>query len=243
MEKLNVLIGMEKSGVIRRAMRSVGHNAWSCDLEKAKDDSPFHYQECIFKAVKRQRWDLFIAHPECTYLSSSGYHWVYKRPERMKQVNDAIDFFMKMVDILHEIGAGVLENPIGIMSTHYRKPDQIIQPYNYGDDASKNTCLWTVGVPRLVKTMYTYPRWVCNECGITNRQQIHHKHICNCPSCGDRCKPRWGNQTDNGQNKLAPSPTRKAVRSETYPGIAQAMAEQWTSKTINKTCSHLFAMT
>jgi hypothetical protein len=145
-------------------------------------------------------WDLMIAHPPCTYLCSSGLHWNKRRPERAQMTEEALQFVRSLLDA--PIPRIALENPIGAISTRIRKPDQTIQPYQYGHDASKSTCLWLKGLPPLRPTKMIEPRIVNG-------------------------KPRWGNQTDSGQNKLPPSEDRWKLRSETYQGIAEAMAHQW----------------
>ena len=142
-------------------------------------------------------WSLMIAFPPCTYLCGSGLHWNKRRPERAALTEDALRFVLALAD------AGVqriaIENPVGCLSTRWRKPDQVIQPWQFGEDASKATCLWLKGLPNLVPT--------------------------NVLPGGRRA--RRANQTASGQNKLGPSPTRWAERSKTYQGIADAMAEQW----------------
>lgn len=195
---MRILIACEFSGTVREAFRALGHDAWSCDLLPAADNSPHHIRVDIFEALRLPRgWDLMIAHPPCTYLASSGLHWNKRRPERAAQTEAALDF------VLAFMGAAVpriaIENPIGCISTRIRKPDQIIQPWQFGHDASKATCLWLQGLPPLVPTD-VLP--------------------------GGRTARR-ANQTASGQNKLGPSPDRWAVRSITYPGIAAAMATQW----------------
>lgn len=207
-----VFIGMECSGEVRRAFRLLGHDAWSCDLLPAEDGSPYHIQGDVFAALKSMRPDLAIFHPDCTMLTSSGYHWCYKDPAkyphtlcgqaRLDAVERASADFMRCVEA--DAKAVAVENPIGIMSTRYRQPDQIIQPNWFGEDASKATCLWLRNLAPLFPTRMIMPRMVDG-------------------------KPRWGNQTDSGQNKLGPSPQRKGDRSRTYPGIAAAFAQQWGS--------------
>lgn len=225
---LNVLIGCERSGKIREAFRKRGHNAWSNDLESADDGSPFHLQEDVRRVLRRRymTWDLFIVHPECTFLSSSGLHWnkrgrmVDGRP-RAELTEEALQFAIEMfeADVPHIVG----ENPIGCISTRYRKPDQIIQPWQYGDDASKATCLWLKDMPLLVPTKFVAPRYVCQDCWRTTKGCAG-----SCPRCGSiRVRERWANQTDSGQNVLPPSDDRRQLRSETYPGIADAMAVQY----------------
>jgi len=147
-------------------------------------------------------WDLMIAHPPCTYLCSSGLHWNKRRPERAKQTEEALAFVVQLLEA--PIARIALENPIGCISTRIRPPDQIVQPYQFGHDASKATCLWLKGLQPLTPTDQVAPKLVNG-------------------------RRRWGNQTDSGQNKLPPSADRWKIRSETYKGIAQAMAKQWGS--------------
>lgn len=200
---LNVLVACESSGEVRNAFRKLGHYAWSCDLLPADDNSPFHIQQdCLEVAYdSKHQWDLMIAHPPCTYLCSSGLHWNKRTPGRSDRTNEAIDFVLKLM--LAPIPKIAIENPIGCISTKIRKPDQIIQPYNFGHNASKATCLWLYNLPKLKSTLYIEPR-------ITKSG-----------------KRRWDNQTDSGQNNLGPSKDRWKERSKTYTGIAKAMAEQW----------------
>jgi site-specific DNA-cytosine methylase len=196
---MRVLIACECSGVVREAFRARGHDAWSCDFAPAQDGSEFHIQGDALKSLRG--WDLMIAHPPCTHLSVSGAcRFAAKRADGRQQA--AIDFFLALVRA--DIPKICIENPVGIMSTAYRKPDQYVQPYDFGDDASKKTGLWLKGLPVLVKdpARYVKPRLVDG-------------------------RPRWANQCDSGQNKLGPSPTRAQERSRTYSGIARAMAEQW----------------
>jgi len=196
---MRVLVGCEFSGTVRRAFRAAGHDAWSCDLLPAADGSRHHLQGDVLRWLDDE-WDVAIFHPPCTYLSSSGLHWNSRRPDRAAKTEAALVFVSMLLEA--PIKRIALENPVGCISTRIRKPDQIIQPYQFGDDASKATCLWLKGLPLLRPTKHVEPRLVNG-------------------------KPRWANQTDSGQNKLGPSENRWAKRSETYPGIAQAMAEQW----------------
>lgn len=198
---VKVLVACEYSGIVRRAFRERGHDAWSCDLLPADDGSEFHYQGDVTELLGNG-WDLMIAHPPCTYLCSSGLHWNKRRPERAQQTEAALDFVRLLLDAPIERIA--LENPIGCIGTRIRPADQIIQPWWFGDDASKATCLWLKNLPPLRQTQPIQGRWVNG-------------------------KQRWANQTDSGQNRLAPSDDRWKKRSETYPGIAAAMADQWGS--------------
>lgn len=189
-----VLVACECSGVVRDAFTRHGHDAMSCDL-KASETPGKHYRGRV-EDILHDGWDLIIAHPPCTHLSSSGArHFEAKRLDGRQQT--AIDFFMLFVGVVCPRVA--IENPVGIMSTVWRKPDQIIQPYWFGHDASKKTCLWLRGLCHLKPTQ-----------------------ILDLPERG-----YWANQTPSGQNRLGPSPERAAIRSRTYEGIAEAMATQW----------------
>lgn len=197
---MRVLVACEYSGTVRDAFIRAGHYAASCDLLPSESPLGDHYQ-CNVLDILDHDWDLMIAHPPCTYLCSSGLHWNKRKPERAKQTEEALDFVRLLLDA--PIPKIALENPIGCISTRIRKPDQTIQPYQFGDDASKSTCLWLKGLPPLTSTQFVEPRMVDG-------------------------KPRWANQTDSGQNRLPPSADRWKIRSETYVGIAKAMASQWT---------------
>lgn len=199
---MRVLVGCETSGKTRNAFAARGHEAWSCDLLPSDDNSPMHLQLDIRQVLEVMRgyFDLFIVHPTCTYLCSSGLHWNKRVPGRAALTEDAIAFAVSMMQA--DIRRIAMENPVGCLSTRYRKPDQFIQPYEYGHDASKRTCLWLKNLPPLQATEYVTPRYVDG-------------------------KPRWANQTDSGQNRLPPSEDRWKLRSETYEGWSNAMAEQW----------------
>lgn len=196
---MRVLVACEYSGVVREAFRALGHDAWSCDVEASNSEYHFH---CKVQQIIDHDWDLMIAHPPCTYLTSAGMHWTKRGLRDPALTEDALDFVLYLAD--RNIPRIAIENPIGILSTRWRKPDQIIQPYQFGHDASKSTCLWLKNLPKLEATSYVEPRIVDG-------------------------KKRWANQTDSGQNKLGPSPDRWKERSRTYEGIAAAMAEQWSS--------------
>lgn len=196
---MKVLIACEFSGVVREAFRAKGHEAWSCDFMPTEADGP-HYQ-CDVTEILDEGWDLMIAHPPCTYLSASGMHWTTRGLRDPQLTENALELVRLLLNA--PIPKIALENPVGIISSRVRKPDQIIQPWQFGHDASKKTCLWLKGLPRLEATKIIPPRMV-----------------------GE--KKRWGNQTDSGQNKLTPSENRWKERSKTYQGIADSMAEQWS---------------
>lgn len=200
---MRVLVACEYSGRVRDAFLDAGHYALSCDLLPTDSTHPRgeHYQGDVLNLLG-EGWDLMIAHPPCTYLSVSGMHWTTRGLRDPKLTEDALDFVRKLLDA--PIGMIALENPVSVISSRIRKPDQIINPYEFGHDASKKTCLWLKNLPKLASTNFIEPR-------IINGRK------------------RWGNQTDSGQNKLAPSDDRWKIRSETYRGIAEAMANQWGS--------------
>ncbi len=201
---MRVLIACECSGEVRRAFRAEGHHAISCDLKPSEDASPDHRQIDIRNAgLWATPWDLMIAFPDCTYLCSSGLHWNRRRPGRAAQTEAALDFVRWLM--ARPVKRIAIENPSGRIGTAIRPADQSIQPYHYGEDASKRTCLWLMNLPRLRPTGFIEPRITADG------------------------KERWSNQTDSGQNRLAPSKTRATDRARTYPGIAAAMAVQWGS--------------
>lgn len=149
---MRVLIACEFSGVVREAFRQHGHDAWSCDLLPSEQPSPYHKQQDIFDAISVQPsgyWDLMIAFPPCTHLAVSGARW-FKDKKKEQQL--AIDFFLALIERRPDIERIAIENPIGIMSTKYRKPDQIIQPWQFGHGETKATCLWLKGLPKLTPT-------------------------------------------------------------------------------------------
>jgi hypothetical protein len=159
------------------------------------------------REVLRDGWDLMVAHPPCTYLSVSGMHWTARGLRDPALTQTALDFFARLM--LAPIDRICIENPISVASTWLREPDQVVQPYEFGDDASKATALWLKNLPRLRASpaLRVPGRMVRDADGVL--------------------RERWSNQTDAGQNRLAPSADRAAVRAQTYPGIAYAMAEQW----------------
>lgn len=199
---MRVLVACESSGTVREAFRAKGHEAWSCDLLPSDDGSEFHYQGNVFDLVDRG-WDLMIAHPPCTYLSGSGMHWTTRGLRDPQLTEDALKFVEDLMDLDIHIPHIAIENPVGVISSRIRKPSQYIQPWMFGHDASKKTGLWLYDLPLLEPTFTVEPRIVDG-------------------------KKRWSNQTDSGQNRLGPSPDRWKLRSKTYEGIADAMANQWS---------------
>ena len=189
---MRVLIACEYSGAVRDAFINNGHDAMSCDLLPTDVDGP-HYQGDVFDVIN-DGWDLMIAHPPCTHLAVSGARWF---KDKVKEQAESLEFVRRLMDA--PIDKIAIENPISIISSRIRKPEQIIQPWMFGHPEAKATCLWLKGLPTLSATdVLTKP-----ECGY------------------------WSNQTPSGQNKLGPSKDRWKERSKTYQGIADAMANQW----------------
>ena len=186
---MKVLIACEESQAVCIAFRRLGFEAYSCDIQECSGGQPeWHIKGDVLPLLKMD-WDLIIAHPPCTDLAVSGARWFEEKRKDGRQ-QKSIDFFLEFVNL--SCNHVAIENPIGIMSTYYRKPDQIIQPWQYGHGEVKSTCLWLKNLPQLKPTNIVEGR----------EQKI------------------W---------KMAPSLERAKLRSKTYPGIAQAMAEQWGS--------------
>jgi hypothetical protein len=192
---MRVLVACEESQAVTKELRRLGHEAFSCDIEPCSGGHPeWHLQEDVTPLLK-QRWDMIIAFPPCTHLAVSGAAWFeQKRKDGRQQA--AIDFFMLFVNA--ECERIAIENPVGIMSTIYKKPSQIVQPYEYGHMEQKKTCLWLKGLPLLQPTNNVYAQMM--ELPKNKRERLHY---------------------------LPPSPERAKLRSKTFPGIAKAMAEQW----------------
>ena len=205
---MKVLISMECSGAVLNEFLAVGADAWSVDLKPHEAGHSRHIQADAFSIMYGQHWDLMIAHPDCTFLSVSGLHWNKRVPGRAEKTELALQDVLKCMNAPIEKIA--IENPISCISSRIRKPDQIIQPYMFGDDASKKTCLWLKGLSPL--QIPDKSEWI-------RGRQIHD------PKRG--IIERWSNQTDSGQNKLAPSPQRATERARTYRGIAKAFAKAW----------------
>ena len=225
---MKVLVACEYSGTVRGAFAAKGHYAVSCD--RLPTEKPgLHYQGDV-REILGQGWDMMIAHPPCTYLAVSGLHWNKRIKGRAEKTEDALRFVQELMDA--PIPRIAIENPVSCISTRIRKPDQIVQPWWFGDDASKKTCLWLKNLPELVGTSAVNPRYSCS-CGHVFDYSLG-KH--GCPNCLGEGKVReiWANQTPSGQNKLGPSADRWKIRSVTYQGIANAMAEQWGNMRKNK---------
>lgn len=193
-----ILIACEYSGTVREAFKRHGWDAWSCDTEYG--EIPGQHYRCDVRRILDKNWDAMICHPPCKFLAQSGLHW-NNRGRGWEQTHDAYNFAMMLFHA--PIRHICMENSIGYLSTYFRKPDQIIQPYDFGHDASKSTCLWLKNLPLLTPT----------------------KHI---PGVRVGGRMVWGNQTLSGQNNLVPGSLRWMDRARTYEGIAEAMASQWT---------------
>jgi site-specific DNA-cytosine methylase len=188
-----VLVACEYSGRVRDAFAALGWNAWSCDL--LPSETPGNHHQGAVEDILSLHWDVLIAHPPCTHLAVSGARWF--KDKQVEQA-EALAFVRLLLDAPVEHIA--LENPVSIISTRIRRPNQVIHPHWFGHPEAKATCLWLKNLPPLTPT-----------------------DPLPLPASG-----RWENQTPSGQNKLGPSPDRWKERSRTYSGIASAMATQWT---------------
>lgn len=218
MRKLRVLVACEESQTVCKAFRALGHEAYSCDIQECSGGHPeWHFQEDIFKVLEREpKFDLMVAHPPCTYLTVTGNRWFNverygdKAIQRYKDKEDAISFFMRLVNV--DIEYIAIENPIGTMNTVYRKPNQIIQPWQFGHEAQKTTCLWLKGLPLLKHT---------NIVGKGEMVKFD----------SGKSMPKWyADALYNCKTKEE----RSRVRSATFQGIADAMASQWSEYILTK---------
>ncbi len=192
---MKILVACEESQAVTKELRRLGHEAWSCDIEPCSGGHPeWHLQEDVTPLLK-QHWDMIIAFPPCTHLAVSGAAWFEQKRKDGRQ-QEGIDFFMLFANADCERIA--IENPVGIMSSVYKKPSQIVQPYEYGHMEQKKTCLWLKGLPLLQSTNNVYDQVM--ELPKNQRERLHY---------------------------LPPSPERAKLRSKTFQGIAKAMAEQW----------------
>ncbi len=236
---MNILVACEESQRVCTAFREKGHNAFSCDILPCSGGHPewhiqtdvlsilnptTHYEQgydeywngiCFYTGTAFHRikgkWDLIIAHPPCTYLTLAGNKWFKPEfadrfPDRQKQRKEAVDFFMAIANA--DCDKIAIENPVGVMSSQWRKPDQYIEPYMFGDPEKKKTGLWLKGLPLLKPTNIVEPVIIHCKSGIN--------------------EPRWHIETMH-----LPKEERRRVRSQTFIGIAKAMAEQWGGKTVD----------
>ena len=213
---MKVLIACEESQAVTKEFRALGHEAYSCDILPCSGGHPeWHFEGDVFKIINKG-WDLMIAHPPCTYLAVSGAKHLYNKDkspniERYKNQADALDFVRKLMEA--DIPKIAIENPVSVISSKIRKPDQIIQPYWFGDSAVKTTCLWLKNLPKLKPTNIVdkgqYFNWIDKKTGKEKRQ------------------PQWYADIflQHGMNK----DLRRTLRSKTFIGMAQAMAIQWSN--------------
>lgn len=192
MKRLRVLVACEYSGVVRDAFIAAGHEAMSCDLLPTDSPGP-HHQGDVRDLLVPDRWDLMIAHPPCTHLAVSGAAWFKDKHDEQE---DALDFVARLM--CAPIPRICIENPVSIISSRIRKPEQIVQPYQFGHMEQKKTCLWLKGLEPLLPTSNVFDEMM--KLPKNQRERLHY---------------------------LPPSPDRWKLRSMTYPGIAAAMASQW----------------
>jgi len=213
---MKILIACEESQVLTKAFRENGHEAYSCDIQDCSGGHPeWHIQDDVVNVIDNG-WELMIAHPPCTYLTVTGNRWFYhpkdkhlpteKRrphprfPDRRERRQEAVNFFMLFAN--SKVPKIAIENPVGVMSTLWRKPDQIIQPYEFGDPHAKKTCLWLKNLPKLEPTKIVEPEYVTYKSG--------------------KRMAKWYHDAAS-----LPPDERERVRSKTFEGIAKAMVEQW----------------
>lgn len=228
---LKVLVACEESQRVCSEFRRLGHEAYSCDIVECSGGHPeWHIQQdvlplingrCEFETVDgtkhriNDKWDLIISHPSCQFLTVSGNKYfneeVYGDKARERKINreKAAEFFMQFVNA--DCDHIAIENPVGYMNTHYRKPDQIINPFQFGHPVSKKTCLWLKNLPKLKPTEIVEP------------ERIHSKG-----RTGGYSGPSWYVTDENGKILSWKDPRTAIARSKTYPGIAKAIAEQWS---------------
>ena len=239
-KKRYILVACEESQAVTKELRLLGHHAYSCDLLPCSGGHPeWHFKQDIFKVIKSPqklklengkfmkcskgwtgKWEMMIAHPPCTYLAVSGAQWYYnpsdkhlpttkrrphpRYPNRSRDRKEAIQFFIALANTAIEKIA--IENPIGVISTQYRKPDQVVQPFMFGDEARKTTCLWLKNMPLLKPTKI-----------VGEGEKIYFK--------SGKSQPKWYSDAF----VYAKSPEeRRTMRSKTFPGMARAMAKQWS---------------
>lgn len=197
---MRVLVACEYSGRVREAFRKLGHDAWSCDLLPSDDNSPYHIQGDVLD-ILNDGWDLMVAHPPCTYLTNAGVTWLHKQPERWEQMRDGAEFFKTLLNA--PIPLIAVENPIMhkyAVEIIGRRQDQVLQPYMFGHMERKATCLWLKGLPKLIPTNDVKAEMLKLPKNV--QQRLHY---------------------------LPPSPDRWKLRSMTFQGIADAMADQWNN--------------
>lgn len=214
----DALVAGERFGVIRDALIARGIRAISCDMVETASPGP-HIVGDWNPVISARLWPLIIIHPTCKKVTVSGNGtYAAGKPKHAERLEAAAEIERTWQFVKAHSKRAALENPVGVLPTLTRmgKPDFSIQPYDFGADASKRTCFWTHNLPPLVGTEYVPPRYVNGL-------------------------PRWGNQTDSGQNRLSPSDDRDMKRAETYPGVADAIADQWGRLILQPTQAELFS--
>jgi site-specific DNA-cytosine methylase len=213
---MRVIIACEESQAVTKEFRKLGHEAFSCDILPCSGGHPeWHFQEDIFEVLKREdKFDLMIAHPPCTYLAVSGAGWMWNKDgtrneDRYKNQMEGLEFVHALMDV--DIDHICIENPISVISSFIREPDQIIQPWMFGDEAQKSTCLWLKNLPLLRETKIVgkgeMKEWIDTKTGRKKQQ------------------PMWYYEA---LSKARSPQERRTLRSKTFQGIAEAMAAQWS---------------
>lgn len=232
---MKILVACEESQAVTKELRLLGHEAYSCDLLPCSGGHPeWHFNMDVFKVIENkggilqngdvvksnQKWEMMIAHPPCTFLSVSGAKWYYHPedkdlptserrphpsfPNRAQDRENGANFFIKLAEV--DIDKIAIENPVGIMSSIYRKPDQIVQPYMFGDEATKTTCFWLKNLPKLEPTNI-----------VGKGEKVVFK--------SGKSQPKW---YSDALTKAKTKQERQTLRSKTFPGMAKAIASQWT---------------
>lgn len=206
---MRILVACEESQAITKELRQLGHEAYSCDILPCSGGHPeWHIQGDVLEQLDKG-WDMMIAHPPCTYLAVSGARWMYNKDgsvneERHKNQQEALDFVQKLMDAPIERIA--IENPISVISSRIRKPDQIIQPWMFGDEATKSTCLWLKNLPHIQPTKV-----------VGKGEKVVFK--------SGKSHPKW---YADALSKAKTAEERRSLRSKTFPGMAKAIAKQFT---------------
>ena len=210
---MRILVACEESQAITKEFRKLGHEAFSCDILPCSGGHPeWHLQQDVFEVIN-EGWDMMIAHPPCTFLAVSGARWLYnkdgsKNIERWENQAKALDFVQKLMDA--PIDKIAIENPISVISSQIKKPDQIVHPWMFGDKASKSTCLWLKNLPKLEPTNIVdkgeFIEFISKK-GVKKKQ------------------PKW--YFEALKNAKTPA-ERRTLRSKTFPGMAKSIATQWS---------------
>ena len=210
---MRILVACEESQAITKEFRKLGHEAFSCDLLPCSGGHPeWHYQQDVFEVIDKG-WDMMIAHPPCTFLAVSGARWLYNKDgsmneDRWKKQAEALEFVQKLMDA--PIDKIAIENPISVISSQIRKPDQIVHPWMFGDKASKSTCFWLKNLPLLEPTNIVEKGEFVE---FTSKKGVKKK------------QPKW--YFDALKNAKTPA-ERRTLRSKTFQGMAKAIANQWS---------------